>query len=121
MLLRSSLLKRSNVQVAALNITDWRVVCTSLYALEECGQNSAFTHWCIKTSVYKSMQGATTVNNKASLAASHGNTSHALSKANTKRTFGKKKNCSFYLRLLKRPPQTVVHGNFHRMVLIFLS
>ena len=37
------------------------------------------------------MQGATTVNNKASLAASHGNTSHALSKANTKRTFGKKK------------------------------
>lgn len=115
MLLTSSLFKSSNVQVEALNITDWHVVCTSLYALEECGQHSA-KRQCVKTSVYKSMQGATTVNNKASLAASHGNTSsHVLSKANTKRTFGgkKKKICSFYLRLLKRPPQTVVHGNFH--------
>ena len=81
MLLTSSLFKSSNVQVEALNITDWHVVCTSLYALEECGQHSA-KRQCVKTSVYKSIQGATTVNNKASLAASHGNTSsHVLSKA----------------------------------------
>lgn len=83
--------KSSNIQVEALNITDWHVVWTSLYALEESGQNSA-KHQCVKTSVYKSMQGATTVNNKASLAASYRNaSSRALSKANTKRTFGKKK------------------------------
>ena len=43
------------------------------------------------------MQGATTVNNKASLAASYRNTSsHGLSKANTKRTFGKKKNIAHF-------------------------
>ena len=70
MLLRSSLFKSSNIQVEALNITDWHVVCTSLYALEECGQNCA-KRQCVKTSVYKSMQSATTVNNKASLAAIH--------------------------------------------------
>lgn len=59
------------------------------------------------------MQGATTVNNRVSLAASHWSTSfHALSKANMERTFEKEKYCSFHPRLLKRTPQTVVHGNF---------